>query len=157
MAEKIMKAFRLSPEAVNKLKSLAAEHGETETQTIENLILAEGASSEFTTYEALFAKLEEHFHSWMTGLLLSSRQAERSTWILIEMLNSYILNTIDSKDEMYTPSLRINLARAKTSKNRAAEREAKSYFSKTLASSMDASSDYFAYVKQIKDNKPQQE
>lgn len=149
---KLTKTFRIKPETYSILESLAKEKHCTVTAALEYTIESANRTAHNSLAEEIISEMEKRFYNWQTGVLLSSRQAERYGYVLIEMLNSLIQNTIPSEEELYMSTHRFDELRAKLNGDKDAQDKYHLQSSKTYQCATQESEDYFAYLKQRKSN-----
>lgn len=151
---KLKKTFRFHPTSVQILAELAERDGITETAVLEKLLrkesVAESSSTELA--EKVLAAFEDKYGNSMTGVLLSSRQSERYGYILIEMLNSLIQNSIVGSQEMFFGTHRYEILQAKQNKDFDRADQLAQYTSASYKGAVEDAQNFFTYVKQRKDN-----
>lgn len=149
---KITKSFRVSQKVIDTICAYKDEHGLTETAALEQLVLR-GARATNDNETAFLEKMDAFFNSWKTGVLLSCRQTERYSFMLIEMLNSLISAATDENTDVYFSTLRLEAERAKKNKNLERFAEIKETAGTAMyRGAVKETQDFFGYVKQVKDN-----
>lgn len=109
--QKIAKTFRLSKYVVDQIELLSEKTGKSRQDIVEDAILKyledRNKNIEYDKLaDQILDKWEMRYAAFLTGLRMSTRNADRNSQIMLEVMNSILL--LDGyKEDAFTPSGRM--------------------------------------------------
>ncbi len=154
--EKIKKekvTYSLKKSTIAKAEVLAKELNKSKSAIID-IAIENYSNDEKTLAQEIVEELNKEWYSVSRGLLLSSRQSEKNTFMLIELLHSFIRNVLPIEKEEYFSTYRYeNLIDKQNGTEQIRNYDRESKISNIYLASTTQTEKYYTAVKKHNNNK----